>query len=660
MEQPPLQPLNRKYTFLPTIQSPGDLKKFSIEDLPAIADECRSYLIDVVSENGGHFGSSLGVVELTVALHYVYNSPRDKIVWDVGHQAYIHKILTGRRDLMHTNRKFEGLAGFPKITESPHDAFGTGHASTSISAAAGMAAARDLSGGSEKVIAVIGDGSMTGGMAFEAMNHLGDLKSDVLVILNDNQMAIAPSTGGLKDYLVSISLNKTYNRVRKFIWDSISLLNNDLGDAAKSAVHKIEDGVKAALTPGAFFEALGFRYFGPVDGHNTEQLVRALREIRGLPHPKLLHVMTKKGKGFKPAEDNQAKWHASSGGFDITTGKNLRKAETPPSPKYQDIFGEALVEIASVDPTVVGITAAMPSGTSLDMFQNAHPERFYDVGIAEQHAVTFAAGMAINGYKPVCAIYSTFLQRAYDQLIHDVALQKLPVVFAIDRAGLVGEDGPTHHGSFDLSYLRPVPGMVIMSPKDGGELRDMLHTALKHEKGPVAIRYPRGNAPDTPASGTEFKTIEIGKAEILREGSDVAILAIGTMAGHAMQAAELLERKGIDSLVANMRFLKPLDDDLVDSIAGRFDRIVVVEENCVLGGLGSAVNDLLQEKGLASRLLRIGLPDEFVTHGSMKELYRMTRLDPESLFRRIETFYGNREIENSESSQSAIRTERLA
>ncbi|ASQ89995.1 1-deoxy-D-xylulose-5-phosphate synthase [Prosthecochloris sp. GSB1] len=660
MEQPPPQPPNRNYTFLPTIQSPGDLKKFRIEDLPAIADECRSYLIDVVSENGGHFGSSLGVVELTVALHYVYNSPNDKIVWDVGHQAYIHKILTGRRDLMHTNRKFEGLAGFPKITESPHDAFGTGHASTSISAAAGMAAARDLSGGPEKVVAVIGDGSMTGGMAFEAMNHLGDLKSDVLVILNDNQMAIAPSTGGLKDYLVSISLNKTYNKVRKFIWDSISMLNNDLGDAAKTAVHKIEDGIKAALTPGAFFEALGFRYFGPVDGHNTEQLVKALREIRALPHPKLLHVITTKGKGFKPAEDNQSKWHASSGGFDITTGKTLRKPLIEPSPKYQEIFGEALVEIAAADPAVVGITAAMPSGTSLDIFQKAHPERFYDVGIAEQHAVTFAAGMAINGYKPVCAIYSTFLQRAYDQLIHDVALQKLPVVFAIDRAGLVGEDGPTHHGSFDLSYLRPVPNLVVMAPKDARELRDMLYTALKHEKGPVALRYPRGNAPGAPLSGTGFNTIGIGKAEILREGSGIAIMAIGTMVGHALQAAELLEQQGVSSLVANMRFLKPLDSDLVEGIAERFERIVVIEENSVLGGLGSAVNDHLREKGLDSHLLSIGLPDDFVTHGSINELYRETGLDPENLSQRIATFYNDGAIENTDSSQSAIRTERLA
>ncbi len=659
MEQSPSDPLEGKNTFLPSIQCPGDLKKFRAEDLQGIADECRSFLIDVISENGGHFGSSLGVVELTVALHYVYDSPRDKFIWDVGHQAYIHKILTGRRDLMHTNRKYGGLAGFPKITESPHDAFGTGHASTSISAAAGMAAARDLSGGDEKIVAIIGDGSMTGGMAFEAMNHLGDIKSDVLVILNDNQMAIAPSTGGLKDYLVSISLNKTYNKVRKFIWDSISLLNNDLGDAAKNAVHKIEDGIKAALTPGAFFEALGFRYFGPIDGHNTDQLLKALREIRELPHPKLLHVITTKGKGFKPAEENQAKWHASSGGFDISTGKTLKKATSSPPPKFQEIFGRALTEIASDDPTVVGITAAMPSGTSLDIFQKTHPGRFYDVGIAEQHAVTFAAGMAVNGYKPVCAIYSTFLQRAYDQLIHDVALQKLPVVFALDRAGLVGEDGPTHHGAFDLSYLRPVPDMVVMAPKDAQELRDMLHTALAYGKGPVALRYPRGNASRSPLK-PGFETLEIGRGEIVREGSSVAILALGTMVEHALQAAEFLESEGVGALVANMRFLKPVDTALVDSICGHFDSVVVVEENSVVGGLGSAVNDRVQEAGLSCRLLRLGLPDEFVTHGSMEELYRKLELDPETLGRKIKCFYEAGGEENSASSQSAIRTERLA
>ena len=651
--------VNGKYVFLSKIRSPEDLKRFKPEDLQKVADECRAYLIDVVSENGGHFGSSLGVVEMSVALHYVYKTPHDKIIWDVGHQAYIHKILTGRKDQMHTNRKFNGLAGFPKMSESPHDAFGTGHASTSISAAAGMAAARDLSGSNEKIIAVIGDGSMTGGMAFEAMNHLGDSKSDVLVVLNDNQMAIAPSTGGLRNYLVNISLNKTYNRVRKFIWDSISLLNNDLGDAAKNAVHKIEDGIKAALTPGAFFEALGFRYFGPIDGHNTEQLVKALKEMHELPHPKLLHIITTKGKGFKPAEDNQSKWHASSGGFDTATGKSLKKPGETQPPKYQDIFGSALTELADKDHRITGITAAMSSGTSLDLFQKAHPERFYDVGIAEQHAVTFAAGLAANGYKPFCAIYSTFLQRAYDQLIHDVALQKLPVVFAIDRAGLVGEDGPTHHGSFDLSYLRPVPNMVIMAPKDEQELRDMLSTAAKYREGPVAIRYPRGVCTGMPLR-SGFNTMEIGKGEIVREGSSIAVLAIGTMVQRSVEAARILEEEGIDALVANMRFLKPLDTVLLDSIAKQHDTIVVIEENSIIGGLGSAVSDHLQKKCLTNNVMKIGLPDSFVTHGSMNDLYRLLKLDAENISRQISNFYKGTATEKSERVQSTIRTERLA
>ncbi|UZJ42045.1 1-deoxy-D-xylulose-5-phosphate synthase [Prosthecochloris sp. SCSIO W1101] len=659
MENLPPAPVNGKYSFLSKIHSPEDLKKFKPEELQKIADECRAYLIDVIAENGGHFGSSLGVVEMTVAFHYVYKTPYDKIIWDVGHQAYIHKILTGRKDLMHTNRKFNGIAGFPKISESPHDAFGTGHASTSISAAAGLAAARDLSGSNEKIIAVIGDGSMTGGMAFEAMNHLGDTKSDVLVILNDNQMAIAPSTGGLKNYLVNISFNKTYNKVRKFIWDSISLLNNDLGETAKHAVHKIEDGIKAALTPGAFFEALGFRYFGPIDGHDTDKLVKAFKEMQELPHPKLLHVITTKGKGFKPAEDNQSKWHASSGGFDTITGKSLKKTTKTSPLKYQDIFGRTLTELASKDHRIVGITAAMPGGTSLDTFQVAHPKRFYDVGIAEQHAVTFAAGMAAKGFKPFCAIYSTFLQRAYDQLIHDVALQKLPVVFAIDRAGLVGEDGPTHHGSFDLSYLHPVPNMIVMAPKDEQELRDMIYTASQYNDGPVAIRYPRGTCNGLKLN-PYFSSLEIGKSEIIREGSSIAILAIGTMVEKSLEASHLLEQENIDALVANMRFLKPLDVAMVHAIAESHEKIVVVEENSVIGGLGSAVNDYLRKEGLSNETLTLGLPDKFVTHGNMKDLYRMLGLDPENICRRIKSFYKGTVAGKSESSQSAIRTDRFA
>ncbi len=649
----------RNYPLLGNIDSPENLNTFSIDQLRQLAEECRSYLIDMVAENGGHFGSSLGVVELTVALHHVYNTPVDKIIWDVGHQAYIHKILTGRRDLMQSNRRYNGIAGFPKMTESPHDAFGTGHASTSISAAAGMAAARDLAGGREKVVAVIGDGSMTGGMAFEAMNHLGDLKSDMLVILNDNQMAISPSTGGLKDYLVNLSLNKTYNKLRQFIWNSVSLFDNQLGDTAKTMLRKLEDGIKASLTPGAFFEALGFRYFGPIDGHDMEQLVTALREIRALPNPKLLHIVTCKGKGFAPAEEHQSEWHASSGGFDRETGKPLKAKKAIQPPKYQEVFGQALVEIARNDPKVVGITAAMPSGTSLDIFQQAFPDRFFDVGIAEQHAVTFAAGMATRGFKPVCAIYSTFLQRAYDQLIHDVALQNQHVIFAIDRAGLVGEDGPTHHGAFDLSYLQPVPNMLIMAPADEQELRDMLYTALVIHKGPAAIRYPRGNATGMEIRNA-FHAIEPGRGVITREGSGVGMLAIGTMVQHAIDAAEELSAEGIEPMVANMRFLKPVDRELVRSVAEQCDTIVIIEENSRIGGLGSTVTELLSEEGYHGHVLRLGLPDEFVTHGSMQELYRLTGLDKSGIAQAVRESYNAKETETYDSTKSMSRAERLA
>lgn len=482
---------------------------------------------------------------------------------------------------------------------------------------------------------------MTGGMAFEAMNHLGDTKSDVLVVLNDNQMAISPSTGGLKNYLVNIPLNKTYNKLRRFVWDSLSLFNNEFGDTAKNTVLRIEDGIKAAFTPGAYFEALGFRYFGPIDGHDMEKLVMAMREMRELPHPKLLHVITKKGKGFKPAEDNQSKWHASSGGFDINTGKNLRTSDKPAPPKYQEVFGEALVELGLKDPTIAAITAAMPSGTSLDLFQSAIPSRFYDVGIAEQHAVCFAAGLSAGGFKPVCAIYSTFLQRAYDQIIHDVALQNLHVVFAIDRAGLVGEDGPTHHGSFDLSYLHAVPNMVIMAPSDEQEMRDMLYTALYEVKGPVAIRYPRGSGPGVTLR-KEFTPLPVGRGRIVRDGNSIALLGIGTMVTRALETAALLEKEGLNPVVCDMRFLKPLDTEMIDDVVKRSSHIAIIEENSVIGGLGSAVIEYLHRKHPGVKALPLGIPDSFVTHGSMDELYREIGLDAVTLSEKILGFYRTR------------------
>jgi len=630
-------PVSQGYSLLSTIHDPADLKKLSISQLEQVAAECRRKVIELVSQHGGHFASSLGVVELTIALHHVYQSPTDRFIWDVGHQAYVHKMLTGRLEQMDTNRRYNGLAGFPKRSESAHDAFDTGHASTSISAAAGMAVARDLAGRSEKVVAIIGDGSLTGGMAFEAMNHLGDVKSDVLVILNDNQMAISPNTGGLKNYLVNVPLNKTYNKLRKFVWDSISLMHNDIGETAKTAVHRLEDGIKAAFTPGAYFEALGFRYFGPIDGHNMEQLTKALSEMRSLPHPKLLHVITKKGKGFKPAEENQPKWHASAGGFDIETGANLKAPGKPAKPKYQEVFGEALVELALKDQTITAITAAMPSGTSLDLFQQAIPSRFFDVGIAEQHAVTFCAGLALGGFKPVCAIYSTFLQRGYDQLIHDVALQNQHVVFAIDRAGLVGEDGPTHHGAFDLSYLNAVPNLTIMAPGDEQELRDMLYTALYEVKGPVAIRYPRGTGTGA-VLHKEFTPIPVGKGSVLREGDTVALLGIGSMSSHALETAALLETAGLDPLVCDMRFLKPLDTEMIDMAAAKCKHIVTIEENSIIGGFGNSVVNYLSHAHPGMKSISFGLPDEFVTHGSMKELYKEVGLDAETLAEKIQEF----------------------
>ncbi|MFN3344612.1 MAG: 1-deoxy-D-xylulose-5-phosphate synthase [Chloroherpetonaceae bacterium] len=626
---------------LSQINSPDDLKKFPVEDLPEITRECRDFVIEVVSKYGGHFGASLGAADISVALHYVYNTPKDQVVWDVGHQAYVHKILTGRKAYFHTNRQYKGISGFPKRSESEYDTFGVGHASTSISAAAGMAVARDLKKEDYKIVAVIGDGAMTGGMAFEGLNHIGHLKTDVLVVLNDNCMSIDPNVGGLKEYLTAITTNSTYNKIRNDFADFLNRIgNNEFGEKARKFVLNMEQGLKAALTPGAFFEALGFRYFGPIDGHDVINLVKVLKELRELPHPKLLHIVTVKGKGFKPAEEDQLKWHAQSTAFDKITGKSLAAPPaTPPPPLYQDVFGNAITELAQEDKRIIGITAAMPSGTSLKILGKALPEQFYDVGIAEQHAVTFAAGLATQGMKPVCAIYSTFLQRAYDQIIHDVALQNLNVVFAMDRGGLAGADGPTHHGAFDLSYLRLIPRMVIMAPMNEQELRDMLYTAIKYDDGPIALRYPRGNATGMQMR-KEFKQLEIGKGEVLRDGADIAILGIGVMTNNALKAAKLLEERGVSALVANMRFVKPLDTDLIDEVATRFERIVTIEENTIKGGFGSAVIEYLQEKGYSNKVCVIGLPDRFIDHGSPAELHKEVGLDVESIAKRVLAFAG--------------------
>jgi len=628
--------MDGNYRILPRINSPDDLKGLSVRELEELASEIREFIIDTISKVGGHLGASLGVVELTLAVHYVFNAPRDKIVWDTGHQGYVHKIITGRRDVFHTIRQFKGISGFLKRSESIYDVFGAGHASTSISAALGIATARDFDGQDYKVVAIIGDGAMTAGLAYEAMNNAGVLKKNLIVILNDNNMSISPNVWAVSKYFTELIASSHYNKLKSFVWDLTGQLDS-VGDRIRKLAARVEGGVKAIITPGMLFEALGFRYFGPVNGHNIQKLIRILSEIKNLNGPILLHVITQKGKGYKPAEEDEQKLHGVTP-FDKVTGK-MYKSDKPQPPSYTKVFGEAVVQLARQNSKIVGITAAMPEGTGLNILKKEIPERFFDVGIAEQHAVTFSAGLATEGYIPICAIYSTFLQRAFDQIIHDVALQHLHVVFALDRAGLVGADGPTHHGAFDLSYLRLIPNMVIMAPKDESELRDMLYTATIYNKGPVAIRYPRGNGVGVPLK-ENFDLIEIGKAEILREGNDIAILAVGSMVYPSLKASEKLSSYGIDAMVVNMRFVKPLDEELLDYVFERFDKVVTVEENTIRGGFGSAVLEYAAMRGVKNvKFLIHGIPDEFIEHGTQNELWGMLKLDPDGIVERIiETF----------------------
>ena len=620
-----------EYKYLYSINSPEDLRKLTVNELRSLAEEIREFLIDTVSKVGGHLGSSLGSVELTLALHYVFNTPQDRVVWDVGHQGYIHKIITGRRDLFQTIRQYHGISGFLKRSESEYDVFGAGHASTSVSAALGVATARDYMNKKFKVIAVIGDGAMTGGMAYEGMNNAGLLKKNLIVVLNDNRMSIAPNVWSISNYFSSLTVTGAYNRFKANVWDMTGKLDS-VGDRIRKVAGRLETGMKAVVTPGMLFEALGFRYFGPFNGHNVAQLVRMFREVKDLNGPLLLHVTTEKGKGYQPAEEDRQKLHGVVA-FDKVTGTQFKKDGPPALTK---VFGEALVEVAKKNDKVVGVTAAMPDGTGLNILQKELPDRFFDVGIAEQHAVTFCAGMATEGYIPVAAIYSTFLQRAFDQIIHDVALQHLHVVFVLDRGGLVGADGPTHHGAFDLTYLRLVPGMVIMAPKDEIELRDMLLTAVNYKDGPVAIRYPRGNA--LGLEKKEMRAIPVGKGEILRAGNDVAILGIGNMVQHALKAAEVLDREGIHAEVVNMRFVKPIDLELLDGVAEKFEHIVTIEDNTIKGGFGSAILEGLQEIGKPRRVLNLGLPDAFVEHGTPQELYELIGLHPEGIADKVVNF----------------------
>lgn len=627
---------NFDYKYLLDIDSPEDLRKLPVSALPQVCEEVREFLVDTITKIGGHFGAGLGVVELTTALHYVYNTPKDKIVIDTGHQGYPHKILTGRRDSLKTIRQKGGISGFLKRTESEYDAFGAGHASTSISAALGLATARDMNDEDYKVIAVIGDGALTGGLAFEALNNAGFMKKDITVILNDNNMSIAPNVSAMSNYFNELFASNTLQRMRENIWDLTNKLDNEVGDRLRKVAHRLEDGVKAIITPGVLFEALGFNYIGPVNGNNVQKLVKILSSIKDFKGPVLLHVVSQKGYGYKPAATDKQFLHAI-GKIDKVTGKSLaKKPEIAPPPNYQDVFGETVLDFCKKSKNICAITAGMPDGTGLNIVQKEMPERVYDVGIAEGHAVTFAAGLACEGIVPIVAIYSTFMQRAIDHIIHDVALQKLHVVFALDRAGLVGADGPTHHGVLDLSYLRPIQGMTVMAPKDELELRDMMYSAVYEYKGPIAIRFPRGASLGLPQR--EYQSIPLGKGEIVRQGSEVAIIAIGKMVNESMAAAELLSAQEIDATVMNARFVKPLDTDLLDQIALTHDYIITIEENQVQAGFGSAVLEYFAEKGYKNNIKVLGLPDKIIDHGTQEELLAELGLDARGIANSVKKF----------------------
>ena len=611
----------RPGALLGNINNPDDLKKIPKDQLHQVCNELRQYIIDIVSVHGGHFAASLGVVELSVALHYIYNTPYDQLVWDVGHQAYGHKILTGRRDQFVTNRKYKGLSGFPKRSESEYDTFGVGHSSTSISAALGMAMAAKYKGENRKSIAVIGDGSMTAGMAFEAMNHAGVADSDVLIILNDNCMSIDPNVGALKEYLTDIATSPTYNKVRDEIWNLLGKM--PVGKStSRSLASKLEASVKGMVNKSSnLFEALQLRYFGPIDGHNITNLVDTLKDLRDIPGPKLLHVITTKGKGYELAEKDQTKWHAP-GLFDKLTGEIIKKKiDTPQAPKYQDVFGHTLLELAKANPLIMGVTPAMPSGSSLKFMMDAMPDRAFDVGICEQHAVTLSAGLATQGMRVFCNIYSSFMQRAFDQVVHDVAIQKLPVVLCLDRAGLVGEDGPTHHGCYDISYLRCIPNLIVSAPMNEQELRNLMYTAQLDSTGmPFVIRYPRGEGV-MPEWKTPLAPIEIGKGRKIKDGKGVAILSFGHPGNFATTAIRNLRSQGIDPAHYDIRFVKPLDEALLHEVFANYSKIVTVEDGTVVGGFGSAILEFMNANGYKADVTILGIPDRLVEHGTLKELH---------------------------------------
>ncbi|MES2836296.1 MAG: 1-deoxy-D-xylulose-5-phosphate synthase [Bacteroidota bacterium] len=628
---------------LKEINSPADLKKLTEDQLPQISNELRQFIIDVVSVKGGHFGASLGVVELTVALHYIFNTPYDQLVWDVGHQAYGHKILTGRKNNFHTNRIYKGISGFPKRSESEYDTFGVGHSSTSISAALGMSIASNYLGEKNKQhIAVIGDGSMTAGMAFEALNHGGVANTNMLVVLNDNCMSIDPNVGALKEYLTDITTSHTYNKIKDEVWTLLGKLSN-FGKNAQQITSKVENAVKSALLKQSnLFESLQFRYFGPVDGHDVVRLAKVLNDLKDIPGPKILHVLTKKGKGFEFSENgDQTIWHAP-GLFNKETGEIVKIVpKEPQPPRYQDVFGYTIVELAEQNPKIMGITPAMPTGCSLNIMMKAMPDRAFDVGIAEQHAVTFSAGLATQGLIPFCNIYSSFMQRAYDQVVHDIALQNLPVVLCLDRGGLAGADGPTHHGAFDLAYFRCIPNMVVSAPMNEEELRNLMYTAQLGKHGPFSIRYPRGNGVMVDWK-KPFKEIAVGTGRKINNGDDVAILTIGHPGNFAVKAVAELAEKGISAAHYDMRFAKPIDETLLHEVFAKFTKVITVEDGTILGGMGSAVVEFMAEHGYSAQVKRLGMPDKWIEHGEQKELYAECGFDAEAIVKNAISLVGKK------------------
>ena len=624
---------------LPHINSPSDLRKLPENQLKDFCEELRQTIIDQVSVNGGHFGASLGVVELTTALHYVFNTPHDQLVWDVGHQAYGHKILTGRKDVFHTNRIYKGISGFPKRSESEYDTFGVGHSSTSISAALGMAVASQYKGDSNRQhIAVIGDGAMTAGMAFEAMNHAGVSGANLLVVLNDNCMSIDPNVGALKEYLTDITTSHTYNKVREDIWKLLGLVSK-FGPNAQEIVKKVEKGLKGALLKQSnLFEALNFRYFGPVDGHDVDHLVKVLADLKDIPGPKILHCLTVKGKGFELAEQDQTKWHAP-GLFDKITGEIKKSTSTTPQPpKYQDVFGHTILEMAQANEKIMGVTPAMPSGSSLNIMMKAMPDRAFDVGIAEQHAVTFSAGLATQGLIPFCNIYSSFMQRAYDQVLHDVALQNLNVVFCLDRAGFAGADGPTHHGAYDIAYMRCIPKMTIAAPMNEQELRNLMYTASQDNMGPFTIRYPRGNGVMVDWK-TPLEILPVGIGRKIKEGEKVAILTLGHPGNFAVEACEQLAKENIFPAHYDLRFAKPLDEKMLREVFENYSHIITVEDGCLQGGVGSAVLEFMADHQLNAIVKRLGIPDQYIEHGEQPELWKECGFDAEAIAAAVREVY---------------------